>query len=57
MAFDTESRVVLDKINSWASANDMRLNPNKCKEMIREHSFFSWGGGGGGGGGGRGTDV
>ena len=28
----------------------MRLNPNKCKEMIREHSFFSWGGGGGGGG-------
>jgi hypothetical protein len=30
----TESQVVLDKINSWASANDMRLNPNKCKEMI-----------------------
>ena len=30
----SESQVILDNINSWSIANDMQLNPNKCKEMI-----------------------
>ena len=30
----TESQSVLDKVNSWASKNDMRLNSSKCKELI-----------------------
>ena len=29
-----ESQSVLDKVNSWASSKDMRLNPSKCKELI-----------------------
>ena len=24
----------LDNINSWALANDMKLNPGKCKEIV-----------------------
>ena len=30
----SESQVILDNINSWSIANDMQLNPNKCKKMI-----------------------
>lgn len=30
----TVSQIELDKVNSWAVANDMRLNPSKCKEII-----------------------
>ena len=30
----TESQSVLDKVNSWASSNDMQLSPRKCKELI-----------------------
>ena len=30
----TESQSTLDKVNSWASSNDMRLNPSKRKELI-----------------------
>ena len=30
----SESQLLHDKINSWCVANDMRLNPSNCKEMI-----------------------
>ena len=30
----TESQSILDKVNSWASSNDMRLKPSKRKELI-----------------------
>lgn len=30
----TEGQLVLDKINSWAFANDTRLNLRKCEEII-----------------------
>jgi hypothetical protein len=33
-----ESQLVLEKKNSWALANNMRLNPSKCKEIIMSFS-------------------
>ena len=31
---DSKTQAALDQVNHWASYNDMKLNPKKCKELV-----------------------